>query len=171
MQETLQKAHMLKDCVQSLVSAGKCGLGKEKEEVNHHCTIKKKKVPDKPSGQIQDSVTDLCTQTSGDRVVCALFHYPQPKLPKACFTQEELFDQGHRGWPCFNTDFCETICSRGKTCKTGEECKVNMWVNWRVEWVSYEVPVFWSLHLTAKQTQQCSVFECSFASKCDNQEP
>lgn len=43
MQETLQKAHMLKDCVQSLVSAGKCGLGKEKEEVNHHCTIKKKK--------------------------------------------------------------------------------------------------------------------------------
>lgn len=52
----------------------------------------------------------------------------------------------------------------------GVECKVNMWVNWRIEWVSYEVPVHWSLHLTDQQTQQCSDFECSFASKCGNQD-
>lgn len=37
----------------------------------------------------------------------------------------------------------------------GEECEVNMWVNWRVEWMSYEVPVYWNLHFTAQKTQQC----------------
>lgn len=52
----------------------------------------------------------------------------------------------------------------------GEECKINMWVTWRVEWVSYEVSVHWNLHLIAQQTLQCSVCECSFASKCDNQD-
>lgn len=61
-------------------------------------------------------MTDLCTQTSGDRVVCAVFHYPQPKLPKASFTQEELVTKDTDA-DLVSTDFCETICSRGKTCK------------------------------------------------------
>lgn len=53
--------------------------------------------------------------------------------------------------------------------RSPDECKVNMWINWRVEWVLWSPSTLKSA-LTAQQTQQCNVFECSFASKCDNQD-
>lgn len=90
---TLQKLHRLKGFVQTLISAGTCGLGKEKEEIND-CTINQE-VPDKFSGQIKVCVITLPTQTSGDRewlVQCFTPHSRQ--LPKASFTGEELFDKG-----------------------------------------------------------------------------
>lgn len=98
MQETLQKAHMLKDCVQSLVSAGKCGLGKEKEEVNHHCTIKKKRCQTSLQGKYK-TVWQICAHKPVETewfVHCFTTHSPSSQrhasLRKSCLTKDTEVD-------------------------------------------------------------------------------
>lgn len=103
--------------MQPLTSAGTCGLGKGKEEIND-CTINQK-VPDKLSGQIQVYVTAPCTQTSGDRewfVQCFTPHSPQ--LPKASFTGEKLTKDTGVDPVSAQISVKLSATDRGKTCRT-----------------------------------------------------
>lgn len=143
--------------MEARVSAGTCELGKEKEEINDY-TINQK-VPDKLSGQLQVCVIALCTQTRRDWEWFVQRLTPHsPQLPEAGFTGEKLFDKGHRSWPWFSTDFCETICSSQRKNmqdrSPGGECKVNMWVNW-LEGVGGGVGGLWSPNII-KPALNCS---------------